>query len=162
MNANLQKYSRAALTPWGTDHVIVGLRIIVGALLIYHGTSKVFEGFDQMTAELTLRGWPLPGLQAMLATYVEFAGGVMLMVGLFTRPVLFAIIVEFMIIYFMFSANDVFAKKEKALIFLVLAIALFLFGPGKLSVDAHLFKAENANGGNTKGNDGRDQGGKEA
>jgi len=151
MNSNLQKYSKAALTPWGTDSVIVGLRIIVGALLIYHGTSKVFEGFDQMTAELTLRGWPLPGLQAMLATYIEFAGGVMLMVGLFTRPVLVAVITQFMIIFFMFSANDVFAKKEKALIFLVLAIALFLFGPGKLSVDAHLFKAEHTDGGHTKG-----------
>ncbi len=151
MNSNLQKYSRVALTPWGTDSVIVALRIIVGALLIYHGTSKVFEGFDQMTADLTQRGWPLPGLQAMLATYVEFAGGVMLMVGLFTRPVLVAVIAEFMIIFFLFSANDVFAKKEKALIFLVLANALFLFGPGKLSVDAHLFKPENTDRGNTQG-----------
>lgn len=146
MNPSLQRYGSLFTRAWTSEFVFTALRVIFGALLVYHGTSKVFEGFDKMAQDLAMLGWPLPWLQAMLAAYIEFAGGVVIMVGLLTRPALLAVIAQFTIIVFIYSANDPFPKKEKALVFLIIAVLLFLVGPGRYSVDARLFETKDANG----------------
>jgi len=115
------------------------LRILTGALLVYHGTSKVFGGLGNMASSLAERGWPAPELQAFMASYVEFAGGVLLIVGLFTRPTALMVVGMFAIIVFVFHGADPFAKQEKALIFMALGVFVFLTGPGKFSVDNFLF-----------------------
>lgn len=115
------------------------LRVVTGALLVWHGASKVFEGYTPLIEGLTQRGWPLPAFQAFMASYIEFAGGILLVVGLFTRPVAFAVIVQFVIITFVFHAEDPFKVQEKAFLFLLLGTYLFLIGPGRWSVDARLF-----------------------
>ncbi|MBK9184371.1 MAG: DoxX family protein [Ignavibacteria bacterium] len=115
---------------------------MLGVLLVYHGSSKVFDGMGDMIQGITDRGWPFPMLQAFMAAYIEFAGGVLLIVGLMTRPVALMTIGLFSIIFFVYSAADPFGKKEKALLFLFLAIYVFLSGPGKASVDALLFRKE--------------------
>ncbi|MCX6139543.1 MAG: DoxX family protein [Candidatus Kapabacteria bacterium] len=137
---NVNRIAPLFTRPLGTDFLPTLMRIFLGVLLISHGSDKVFNGMDKMIAELTALGWPMPTLQAFLAAYIEFAGGVLLIVGLLTRPAAVAVSVLFSIIYFVFSAADPFARKEKALIFLVLAVYVFLTGPGKASVDALLFK----------------------
>lgn len=117
------------------------LRVILGSLLIYHGASKVFDGgMSKMAESLSGRGWVMPELQAFAATYTEFAGGILLVVGLFTRPVAAANVFLFSVATFVIHADDPFARQEKALLFLVLAIYIFFVGPGKISVDNFLFK----------------------
>jgi len=126
--------------PWLTRTLPTIIRITLGILLVNHGTRKVFDGVDGMIQGLTDRGWPFPVLQAYMATYVEFAGGILLVVGLFTRPAALMNIGLFTIIFFLFHGADPFAKKELALLFLVLSTYTFLAGPGKVSVDALIFK----------------------
>ncbi len=131
----------AALTqPWLTDVLPTVIRIILGVLLVYHGTDKIFSGLDVFIQGIEAKGWPMPMVQGFLAAYIEFAGGVLLIVGLLTRPAAFASIILFSIIFFLYSATDPFPKKEKALVFLVLSVYTFLMGPGKASVDAILFR----------------------
>lgn len=137
---NLQRFATLFTQPWATDALPTLIRIMLGVLLVYHGSSKVFDGMGDMIQGITDRGWPFPMLQAFMAAYIEFAGGVLLIVGLMTRPVALMTIGLFSIIFFVFSATDPFAKKEKALLFLFLAIYVFLSGPGKASVDALLFR----------------------
>ena len=137
---SITNYTRTFTQPWATDALPTLIRITLGVLLVYHGSSKVFEGMGGMTQSLTERGWPMPTMQAFAAAYIEFAGGVMLIVGLMTRPVAFMNITLFSIIFFVFHGADAFAKKEKAFLFLVLAVYTFLAGPGKASVDSLLFK----------------------
>jgi putative oxidoreductase len=120
------------------------LRVLTGALLVYHGSSKVFGGLGNLAAELAERGWPLPEFQAFAAAYIEFAGGILLVVGLFTRPAALAVVIQFAVLVFVFYAGDPFGKLEKALMFLALATYLFLVGPGKISVDYFLFKQTEA------------------
>jgi putative oxidoreductase len=110
--------------------------------MIYpHGAPKVFEGkMMGIAADLEALGWPLPTIQAFFATYIEFAGGILLVVGLFTRPVALAAMMLFAIISFVYLGDDPFVAKEKAFIFFLMSTYVFFNGPGRMSVDNFLFK----------------------
>lgn len=140
MNEQLMKYSKWFTQPFGVDIIITIQRVMLGALLIYHGQNKIFNGVDGMITMLTERGWPLPWLQAYAAAYVEFAGGVLLIVGLFTRPVATAVVILFLVIIFGIHGADPFKQKELGIMFLLLATMIAAAGPGRYSVDAQLFR----------------------
>jgi putative oxidoreductase len=125
-----------------TDAVLTVLRMCLGALLVFHGSLKLFGGLGGMIMAIEKRGWPLPHLQALLATYIEFAGGVLLIVGLFTRPVALMNVVLFTIITYVWQGNEPFVQQEKPFLFLVLAIVFCFIGPGKWSVDAFVFRKD--------------------
>jgi putative oxidoreductase len=144
MNNTLEKYGHHLVTPWLANMWPTFIRIALGALLVYHGAKKVFDGLGSLADEIAARGWPLPNLQAFIVAYSEFAGGILLVVGLFTRPAAAVNVVLFTIITFGFQAADPFPKKEKALLFLILAVYTLFVGPGKWSVDGALFKKNNA------------------
>ena len=140
MARDFNSFKHLFTDPWMVGTWTVILRVSLGMLLIYHGASKVFEGTSGMTEELTELGWPLPAFQSFLATYTEFLGGILLVVGLFTRPAAFMNIGLYTILTLLFHMNDAFGKKEKAVLFLLLSMLVFFFGPGRLSVDYYLFK----------------------
>ncbi len=126
--------------PWLTDVWPTLLRVFVGVLLVGHGGDKLFNGLDRFVAQIAEKGWPAPELQAFAAVFSEFAGGVLLIVGLFTRPAALMQIITFFIITFVWAYDGpFFMKQEKPLMFLVLNIYLFCVGPGKVSVDWFLF-----------------------
>lgn len=140
MSMHFRSYKHFLTDPWMVGTWTVILRVALGMLLVYHGSSKVFDGTAGMTEKLTSYGWPLAGFQAFLATYTEFLGGVLLIVGLFTRPAAIMSIGLFSIIVFVFFMNDPFSKKELPVVFLLLSMLVFFFGPGRVSVDYYLFK----------------------
>jgi putative oxidoreductase len=61
-------------------HTYALMRIIAGYLLLWHGTRKLF-GFPG--------GEPASGYMYWLAGPIELIGGVLVMIGLFTRPAAF-------------------------------------------------------------------------
>lgn len=134
----LQSYPRLFTQPWMTQIVPIVLRVLVGVMMIYHGTPKVFEGTAGMAEHLASRGWPLPGLLSMMTAYLEFVGGILLAVGFLTRPIALATAVLFFIITFVFHGGDPFSDKELALLYLILSICIALFGPGRISVDHYV------------------------
>ena len=130
-----------SLTDWG----LLWLRIFVGLGMAYHGYGKIFGGYQHMLADgLTSMGFPAPTLFAWLASLSEFAGGILLMLGLFTRPVAFFIAFTMAIAAFMAHANDPLEKKEMALAYLVTSVALMLTGAGKFSIDQRCTKTFNS------------------
>lgn len=130
--------------PWMPDLALFALRVTVGILLVYHGTGKVFDGMQGLAAHLAELGWPMPTLQAFLASYIEFAGGIFLTVGLFTRPTALMMVGLFTVITFVYHGADPFKVQEKAFMFLMMVTVLTLIGPGRWSVDAKLFAADKA------------------
>ena len=86
----IERFKAAGLQPgnkgsWTQDVPSIIARVALGALLIHHGATKVFGGVSGMADHLASLGWPLATLQAYLAAYTEFLGGIFLVVGLFTR-----------------------------------------------------------------------------
>jgi len=112
------------------------LRIYTGLSMAFaHGFGKIppSEGFIEGTGAM---GFPLPAAFAWLAGLSEFAGGLLLALGLMTRPAAFFMGSTMLVAAFVRHGADPFARQEKALLFLFIAIAFACIGAGKYGVDA--------------------------
>ena len=77
------------------------IRVALGLILVPHGFAKLFQG-DAVAASRNFVnfGWPYPLAWAYFIGALEFSGGLMLAVGLFTRVVAAAIVIEMSVISF--------------------------------------------------------------
>jgi len=120
----------------GTGDLI--LRGFVGlTLALAHGIGKLPppERFVHGVTEL---GFPTPLFFSWLAAGSEFAGGLLLAMGLATRPAAAAIAFTMAVAGFGQHAADPFRVKELAFLFLAIALHYMLAGAGQYSVDALL------------------------
>ena len=76
------------------------LRIVVGVLFLEHGTQKIFNFPPRPNATAFQLFTLVPGLAGVL----ELAGGILITIGLFTRPVAFILSGEMAFAYFMSHA----------------------------------------------------------
>jgi putative oxidoreductase len=108
------------------------LRIITGLLFLEHGTQKFFA-FPGPGPALT----PLLVVQGLL----ELVGGILIVIGLFTRPVAFILAGDMAVAYFMAHAPRGFFPTlnggQLAILFSFVFLYLFVAGGGVWSVDAH-------------------------
>jgi putative oxidoreductase len=133
---------RRLLSPSVRPHLDAGLlalRVFFGASLAFtHGLGKVSD-LSKFTNTVAGHGFPLPGLFATSAALSEFLGGVLLVLGLLTRPAATAILITMGVAAFFIHAGDPFKKRELALAFGTAALALLAAGPGRYSADHLLF-----------------------
>lgn len=144
MHPAILRYRTWFTRPVATDTALTALRIIIGALLVYHGQGKMFGGLTGLANGLAENGWPLPHVQAVMAAVIEFGGGILLVVGLFTRPIALMNVVLFTIITFVHHGADPFKAQEKAFLFLVICAVVACAGPGRFSVDQQIFGRKDA------------------
>ena len=106
------------------------LRIMTGLLFLEHGMQKFFA-FPSPGPALT----PLLVVQGLL----ELVGGVLILIGLFTRPVAFILAGDMAVAYFMRHApRDFFPlvnMGQLAILFCFVFLYLFVAGGGAWSVD---------------------------
>jgi putative oxidoreductase len=109
--------------------VFAGLSIALG-----HGIKKipVSEGFVNGTSNL---GFPLPSFFAWAAALAEFGGGLLLVLGLFTRPAALFLSFTMFVAAFVRHADDPFGTKEKALLYLIIFLLYLFTGSGKYGID---------------------------
>ena len=120
------------------DKGLLVLRVGFGLTLAFgHGVNKLFS-LGKFMRSVERHGFPLPEVMAPLAMLSELAGGILLALGLATRPAATFVIATMLGAAFMAHANDPFSKKELALAYALVAFVLFVTGPGKHSVDAKL------------------------
>ncbi|MBV8859588.1 MAG: DoxX family protein [Acidobacteria bacterium] len=110
------------------------LRIVTAFLLIAHGAQKLF-GF---LAPPGMPGMP-PFSQMWVAGILEFFGGLLLLVGLFTRPVAFILSGLLAVAYFQVHAPGGFwplqNKGELAVLYCFVFLYLWFAGGGEWSLD---------------------------
>ena len=118
----------SAYRPYG----LAALRIITALLFIEHGTMKLFAFPAAQMAG------PLPPLM-LFAALLELIGGILILVGLLTRPVAFLLAGEMAVAYFMAHAPNSFFpavnQGDAAILFCFVFLYLFFSGPGAFSVD---------------------------
>lgn len=128
----------AATTPSLQDIGLGLVRVGFGlSLALAHGLGKLSHP-DQFVNGLTQGGYPAPALLAWIAILSEFAGGLLLALGLFARPAAAFVIGTLGVAAFQVHAADPYQKKELALAYVVVGLAILIAGPGRFSVDALL------------------------
>ena len=112
------------------------IRVYAGLVLAsQHGIRKIPppEKFVHGVGEL---GFPLPEFFAWAAGCAELFGGILLAVGLLTRPAAFFILITMLTAVFGRHAADPFNVKELALTYGFIALCFLLSGSGRYGIDA--------------------------
>lgn len=120
------------------DVGLLVLRVSAGCAMAFaHGLGKLppSDGFITKTGEL---GFPLPELFAWAAALSEFAGGLLIALGLLTRPAAAALLFTMGVAFFGAHAGDAFGDREMAFLYAMISIAFLFTGAGRYSLDAML------------------------
>ncbi|WP_413560545.1 DoxX family protein [Bdellovibrio sp. HCB209] len=114
------------------------LRLFAGLVMAFaHGMGK-FPISDQLIAGVESVGFPMPVVFAYAAALTELVGGVLLALGLLTRPVgLFLAFTMFVAGVFIHGA-DPFNVKELAFFYMFVYIFFACYGGGRFSLDNKL------------------------
>ena len=131
------------LTAW-SPRVLSVLRIITGFLFLWHGSQKLFN-FPAMPPMPP--GTPAPPFAfLMFAGILEFLGGLLILIGLFTRPVAFVLSGMMAVAYFMGHASKGFLPLVNGGELAVLYCFVFLYfvfaGGGAWSLDRLIWKRD--------------------
>ena len=132
------------VTGWFTWLPPLAVRIVVGWVFLWSGWEKL-HALPRMIQNFREWGIPAPELLTPLASGIEFAGGLLLLVGLFTRLASIPMMVVMMVAIAAAKWGDVdsletllgFEEVSYFVMFGYLAVA----GPGPLSLDHLVLKA---------------------
>jgi len=123
------------------SYTLALLRIVTGFLFVEHGVQKLFGAFGGLGG-----GGRRAALFSLLwiASVIETAGGPLIILGLFTRPIAFLLCGEMAFAYFIRHAPQGFWPLRNGGEATVLYCFIFLYlvnaGPGAFSLDRWIRK----------------------
>jgi putative oxidoreductase len=131
------------------------LRLFLGIAFIYHGAPKLFSvaGHRGLAENLLHMGMPLPDLLAWVVGIVEFLGAIALLLGVVVSVASALLVIEMLVAMFkvhlphgfafvqvvgMTPTGPVFGLPgaEVNMLYIAVLLALFIGGPGPLSIEA--------------------------
>jgi putative oxidoreductase len=117
------------------------LRITAGLMLVAHGTPKIMNPFGAVGMVESLGFYPGTFWSPLLSA-TEFFGGILLTIGLLTRPAAFATLIVLLVtIYFHWIFKEQgFAGAEKSVLWSAVLFFFLIHGANRYSVDARLGK----------------------
>lgn len=115
------------------------VRLTLGTIMTVHGYHKVFGGLHHFAS--MVGGMGLPAWLGYVSAFTELLGGLLLLVGFFTRPAAFAICINLCVAIFKVHLyNGLMGSPDRPgfefpLAAATLAFALIFFGAGPISMD---------------------------
>jgi putative oxidoreductase len=124
---------------------LLAIRLYWGWQFVQTGWGKL-SGIHKVVGFFTQLGIPAPALNAWFVSGLEFAGGLMLIVGLGSRLVALPLVIDMIVAYITADRDALFSivsspdkfTAAAPFTFLVASLIILIFGPGKASVDALL------------------------
>ena len=118
------------------------LRLALGAVMIVHGYAKVFGGMHHFAGTVASLG--IPWWMAYLSAAAEFGGGILVVLGFFTRCASIAILIDMIVAILKVHLKNGFVHEgnfQFPLTLAAVAFALIVFGGGPISIDGALGKS---------------------
>ncbi|QLY26563.1 DoxX family protein [Bdellovibrio sp. KM01] len=110
-------------------------RIFVGLVMAFvHGLGK-FPISEQLIQGVASIGFPMPVMFAHAAALSELVGGVLLALGLLTRPAAIFMAFTMFVAGTFVHAADPFNVKELAFLYMFVCIFFACYGGGRFSLD---------------------------
>lgn len=127
--------------------LLLAIRLYWGCQFFLTGRGKLLH-LDRTASFFASLNIPAPKLNAILASCTECSCGLLLLLGLFSRFASPALITVMCVAYATADSealHSIFTNPDKFLsadpfLFLLAALIVFVFGPGKISLDALIFK----------------------
>lgn len=123
------------------------VRVYWGLQLAQSGWGRL-HNLDRAIAFFSSLGLPAPGPTTILVSSVELAGGLLLVIGLFSRFFGLVITIDMFMAYVMGDREALFSffsdpgkfYAADPYTFLFAALLILIFGPGKISLDTLLLR----------------------
>jgi putative oxidoreductase len=111
------------------------MRLILGVSMAVHGDQKVLplSALHHYAHYVSTLG--LPYWLGYVSAYTEFVGGILLILGLFTRLAAFLVAVNMLVAFATVGIHQGFGIYNYILALAALAIMLLFYGAGAFSVD---------------------------
>ncbi|MBK6266119.1 DoxX family protein [Marivirga sp. S37H4] len=116
---------------------ILLLRIFIGLRLLYGVVDNIISWQQMIEFSIFLEnnGFPFPLMSAVTSVYVQFIGGLLILLGYKIRVTSFILIINFLVAFIVhLLANDTVEGMTPALAMLFGCLTFLFTGPGKLSV----------------------------
>ena len=115
------------------------LRVVAGLLLVTHGYGKILNPFGASGMVESLGFYPGVFWSPLLAA-TEFFGGILIAIGLLTRPAAFAATIVLLVtVYFHWIVQDQgLGGAEKSILWAAITFYFVIRGANSQSVDAKL------------------------
>jgi putative oxidoreductase len=123
------------------DIALLIFRVVLGAAFIYHGWSKVS---DMNGAMMMFSSMGVGTVVAYIASYVEFLGGVAILLGIMTRLAGFLLTIFMAVAIYMVHLDKGYSMMnggyEYQLLLIAGVILVGVVGPGKFSLHENFCK----------------------
>lgn len=121
-----------------TDLPKIILRVIVGAVFVYHGMLKVVNGMEGFVMYVGALGIPFPRIGSYLVMVTEILGGVALILGIFARWATLPLIAVMIVAIIKVTGKNGFNVFDKGyeynLVLIACLIVIFFQGSGRFSI----------------------------
>lgn len=116
---------------------LLAMRLVLGAIMIAHGYHKVNGHLHEFAG--TVAGLGMPAWLGYVAAFTEFLGGILVILGLFTRAAAFAITIDMAVAISKVHWKHGFVGTggyEFPLAVAAIAFGLIFLGAGPIALDA--------------------------
>ena len=114
------------------------IRISISLLMFRHGLDKLVN-FTEKKADFLHPFGIGSGYALMLAIFAEAFCSILVSAGLFTRLAIIPLITTMCVAILIAHAGDPFPHREMAVIYLAIFVGILIYGPGRYSLDSHLW-----------------------
>ena len=116
------------------------LRLLLGGVILLHGTAKLAHGADFILGMVEAHG--LPRILGYLVYVGEVVAPVLLIVGLWTRLVAVIVAINMVVALYLVHINQLLSLNQQGgwaielqAMFLFTAVAIALLGPGRYAIN---------------------------